>query len=110
MTTTFQPPHADALAEAERVKPLLAHFFGTAVSVAGHITRNGIPVGAAKIEVTELQYSNGETRHADGRYGRYALWLPDGTWTLRFSAPGLSSQTQQVTVSEGATVTLDVTL
>ncbi|MFB6097870.1 MAG: TonB-dependent receptor domain-containing protein, partial [Salinibacter sp.] len=47
---------------------------------------------------------------ATGPDGRYRLEVPTGRYVLRFSAVGFSSETDTVTVREGTTTRLDVTL
>lgn len=108
---TFQPPYANAGAEAAILWPETLAFLNRAIPVQGHVTSalSGLPL-AADIAIAGITFSNGETRKSRGLNGRYSHWLPAGTHQLVFSAPGYLPQTVPVTVSASGSTTLDVAL
>ena len=71
--------------------PMLFEFIADPVHVTGHVTAagTGAPI-AARVERVEFEagFVDDEARFADAVHGRFHAWLPDGTWTLRFSADG----------------------
>ena len=109
--TTFQPPHQAALSEAALLWPLMLSFFSRDIPVTGHVTdmTSGAPL-AASIEIVGVNWSAGETRQAEGRFGRYHLFLPAGQHQVRFSHPGFMSTTRNVQVGAAGTVVVDVAL
>jgi len=109
--TTFQPPHASALAEAATAWTLNLAFLQKSIPVMGHVTdaATGNPV-AAQVTVAGLNFMNGETRFAESAFGRYHLFLPDGTHQLLFDAPGYLQATATVTVVANTTTTQDVAM
>ncbi len=110
--TTFQPPYASCMTEVQtRAVPLCLTALARPVPLTGLVTDSvsGAPV-AADIVVAGVDWELGESRRSDELHGRYRLWLPDGSWDVTIDAPGFTPLTQTVTVTGGATATLNATL
>lgn len=107
----FQPPIASAEAEAEQLWPGILAFLRRVIPVQGHVTDacSGEPL-AAQITFGSFALPNGEQVSSGGAFGRYDVFLPAGPETLTFSAPGYAPQSIQVSVSETASLELDVAL
>ena len=58
----------------------------------------------------EPDFVDNESRFASEPHGRFHIWLPDGTWTLRFSEPAHLPQTVEVEVVNGETRELEIEL
>jgi MYXO-CTERM domain-containing protein len=65
---------------------------------------------AADVAVTELAFISGESNPSGGPFGRYHVFVPPGTYTLQFTAPGYRPSTAPVTVRDGASVWLPIAL
>jgi hypothetical protein len=107
----FQPPYADAVAEAAQLLPALRHALERPISVVGHVADacTGKALDA-EVEILGALFENGETNASAGPFGRYQVFLPEGVWTLSFSRSGYATQTHAVSVLAGAPVSLDVAL
>ncbi|MCH8804712.1 MAG: carboxypeptidase regulatory-like domain-containing protein [Planctomycetes bacterium] len=107
----FQPPHANALAEAALVLPSFLALLERPISVSGRVTDlgTGDPLEAA-IEYVGVVFENGETNSSGGPLGRYHATLPPGTYTLEFSAPGFNTLSRVVNVTSTSAEILDVQL
>ncbi|MGE0144463.1 MAG: M14 family zinc carboxypeptidase [Planctomycetota bacterium] len=99
--TAFQPPFAETVLEEARVWPGLRQAFTTwRPAVRGHVrSLRGLTPLEATVTYTPNQFSHGEVDRSRGRDGRYALWLPLGTWRVTWSAPGHESQSRDVVVT-----------
>jgi len=108
--TQFQPSFASAQAEAAQVWSGILYMLKRAIPVTGHVTDvcSGLPM-PADLSVVELVLENGEVNGSDSVTGRYHSWLPGGSWTLRFSAPGYVTQDVPAVVTNGS-LQLDVAL
>jgi hypothetical protein len=69
----------------------------------------GAPL-VATITLEGVTFTNGEHYMSEPRFGRYHLFLPPGTYTVNFSAPGYVSQSHQVTVTLASAEILEVPL
>lgn len=101
ISTSFQPVFSQTIAEEARVWPGLQAMLTTwKPAIRGHVRSlfQNEPLEAT-LTFTPNQYAQGETTVARERDGRYAMWLPLGSWTVRVDAPGHVSQTAQVQVS-----------
>jgi hypothetical protein len=109
--TEFQPSYDSAVSEATLVWPGILSVLERPISVAGHVTDavTGVPV-AAKIELLNVTFSNGESNASGGPFGRYHIFVPAGTYDIRFSAAGYVSATHRVTVTATSSTTLEVQL
>jgi carboxypeptidase T len=109
--TQFQPPYASAVTESDRVWPGILAALRRAIPLAGHVvdgvTRSPL---AAKIEILNLNFTQGETNSSGGSYGAYHVFAPAGVYDVRFSAPGYVPVTARVSLSATAGATLDVEL
>ncbi len=107
----FQPPFADALAEAQQVLPGILWMAERPIPISGHVTDacTGAPLEAS-IELVGVSFSNGETNGSGGPFGRYHVFVPEGSWTLEFSLAGYDAQQHVVNVPPGGSVELDVAL
>jgi hypothetical protein len=81
------------------------------IPIAGHVTdaHTGAPLSAA-IELLNVTFANGETNASGGAYGAYHIFVPPGTYEVRFSAPGYAPAVHTVTATASSGVTLDVAL
>jgi hypothetical protein len=109
--TSFQPVFASAQAEADLVFPGILKVIERAIPLSGHVTdaTTGLPV-AAKVEMTNVTYTNGETNSSGGKFGAYHFFGPAGTYNVRFSAPGYKTLTRSVVVTATTATVMDVQL
>ena len=109
--TEFQPSYESAVAEAGLVWPGILAVLDRPISVHGHVTDSvtGAPL-AAKIELVGVTFTNGETNASGGQYGAYHMFLPPGSYNVRFSLPGYETATVPVMVTATSSTTLEVPL
>jgi carboxypeptidase T len=109
--TEFQPPYAGALAEAALVWPGILRVLERPITVRGHVTdaRTGTPL-AARIDITNVTFPNGETNSSGGAFGSFHMFLPPGTYTVRFTRDGYSPIVSTVMVDASSQIALDVAL
>src|SRR5213592_3864643 len=107
--TQFQPPYDSALAEAAMVWPGILSVIERPISISGHVT-DAVSGAAleARIELLNVTFSNGETNSSGGRYGRYQMVLPPGTYDVRFSKPGYVPVVQTVSVTSSSAAMMDI--
>jgi hypothetical protein len=107
--TEFQPAYASALAEASMVWPGILSVLDRPISVSGHVTdaATGAPL-SARIDLLNVAFANGETNSSGGAYGAYHMFLPPGTYNVRFSKDGYAPVVRTVTVDASSAVALDV--
>ncbi|MEM7199637.1 MAG: M14 family zinc carboxypeptidase [Planctomycetota bacterium] len=99
--TSQQPPWSSSVSEVARVWPGLRRAITTwEPAVRGHVRAlgSGAPI-AATIDLAPNPYQQGEVTNSRQRDGRYGLWLPLGTWDVRFAAPGFQPATRRVNVT-----------
>jgi Zinc carboxypeptidase/Carboxypeptidase regulatory-like domain len=109
--TQFQPSYSSAVNEAALVWPGILAVLERPVTVFGHVTDavTGAPL-EARIDLLNVSFSNGETNASGGRYGAYHMFLPPGTYDIRFSAPGHTAVVNRITVTNTSSTPLDVQL
>jgi hypothetical protein len=109
--TRFQPSYASARAEAALVFPGCASFIERPIPLSGCVTDAcaSRPV-VASIEYVGINFENGETNYSDERFGRYHAFLPEGKYTIEFSAVGYLTQSHVVDVDARSAAFLDVAL
>ena len=109
--TEFQPSYASALTEAATVWPGILSVLERPISVSGHVTDavTGAPL-AARIDLPGVAFANGETNSSGGAFGAYHVFLPPGTYDVRFSSDGYAPVTSRVTVTDSSADTLDIQL
>jgi hypothetical protein len=111
--TSFQPVFTVTQAEEVRVWPGVRRVLTTwRPAVRGHVRSifQGQPVEAT-IKFTPNLFAHGEQTLSRARDGRYGLWLPVGTWSVTWSAPGFQSQTRSVNVTSlNAPQTIEIEL
>lgn len=111
MNTEFQPPFAQAKSEAARLWPLVQRFLNVSIPLQGHVfdqvTRQPL---VARVDVAGIAWQAGESRYSNGKFGYYHLFLPNGAYSITFSAPGKTSQTIQVTIDGANTQNRDIYL
>jgi Carboxypeptidase regulatory-like domain len=110
--TEFQPTYESAVTEANQMWPGILSVLARPISISGHVTDGitGAPL-AAKVELTNVTFTNGETNNSGGLYGAYHAFVPPGTYNVRFSASGYLPSTTTVNVASNTSATvLDVQL
>ncbi len=109
--TEFQPAYASALTEAAMVWPGILAVIDRPISVSGHVTdaTTGAPL-SAKVELVNVAFANGEANTSGGAFGAYHVFLPPGTYDIRFSRAGYASVVRRVTVSATSAAVVDVQL
>ncbi len=107
----FQPPYAEALAEAEQLLPAFRHLLARPAAVEGHVRDacTGLPLAAA-LQLLGVPFQSGESNASGGAFGRYHVFAPAGPYTLTFERAGYATAQQAVLVTAGGTVQLDVAL
>jgi len=110
--TTFQPPYAQAQAEAAQVWPGALQLLTRPIPVSGHVTDacTGEPVEAT-ITFVGVPFANGEQHTSGGPFGRFHAFPPPGSYTLRIGAPGYEPTSANLTLPDEQTaLTLDFAL
>ena len=99
--TSFQPDFSLTTAEEARVWPGVENVLTSwRPAVRGHVTSSaGNQPLDAKITFTPGIFNSGEQTRSRARDGRYGLWLPIGSWTVTYEAPGHLPTSIQVTVT-----------
>ncbi len=107
----FQPAYESAVREAELVWPGILAVLERPIPLSGHVTdaATGAPV-AARIDLLNVRFTNGETNRSGGRYGAYQAFMPPGAYDVQFSAPGYRAEVRRVTVTAAGATVLDVPL
>ena len=105
----FQPPYADAVAEAALAIDGIGWMLQREIPLSGHVTSacDGSPIEAS-IEVLGFTFPDGEENRSGGTFGRWHANLPPDTYAIRFTAPGFQDVTRTVTVGSGTATVLDV--
>jgi hypothetical protein len=109
--TQFQPSYSSAVTEATLVWPGILSVLERQIPISGHVTdaRTGAPL-TATIELPNVTFSNGEVNASGGAYGAYHIFLPPGTYDIRFSVAGYVPFTTSLTVTPTSATVLDVPL
>jgi hypothetical protein len=109
--TEFQPSFDSAVSEASLVWPGILAVLDRPISISGHVTDavTGMPV-AATVEILNVTFANGESNSSGGPFGEYHVFLPPGTYDLRFSSAGFSPATRRITVTATSASVVDVQL
>lgn len=109
--TEFQPSFASATSEAALVWPGILTVLERPVPITGHVTdaATGAAV-TATVELVGVTFANAETNSSGGLFGAYHVFAPPGSYSVRFSAPGFTSEVRQVTVGASSSIQLDVAL
>ena len=109
--TEFQPSYESGVAEAEMLWPGVLSVLERPISISGHVTDavTGAPL-AARIDLLNVAFSNGETNGSGGQYGSYHMFLPPGSYDVRFSATGYAPVVNRVSVTATSATILDVQL
>jgi len=107
----FQPPYESAVNEAATVWPGILSVLERPIPVSGHVMDavTGAPL-SARIELQNVTFANGETNSSGGSYGAYHMFLPPGTYDVRFSAAGYAPAVHRVTVIANSATALAVAL
>jgi hypothetical protein len=107
----FQPPYASAVSEADLVWPGILSVLDRAIPLTGHVVdgETRLPL-AARIELLNVNFTQGETNGSGGAYGEYHVFAPAGVYDVRFSAPGYTPVTAHVDLSTSPATTMDVEL
>jgi hypothetical protein len=69
----------------------------------------GAPL-AATVELLNVGFSNGETNSSGGAFGAYHMFMPPGTYDVRFSRDGYAPSVQRVTIAAGLPTVVNVQL
>jgi len=109
--TAFQPTYANAQNEANQVWGGILAMLQRPVSVHGNITDACTGEGiSATIAVAGANFVNGEMNQSSPLNGRYHSFLPPGSWTLIFTAPGYAPRSMPVTVTASSQIQVDLML
>ncbi len=100
--TTFFPTWSQSRNEYLRVQPAYRAMLEEEIPFSGHVydAATGAPL-VASIDASGVNWTEGELRESGGAFGRFHMWLRDGSYDFSFSAPGYSTVTHTVTL--GAT-------
>lgn len=103
--TSFQPAYTTAQSETLLVFNSIRAFLARPTPVSGHTVDalNGAPVSTT-LQLVGVNFQNGETNLSEAQYGRYHVFVPNGSYQLRFSAPKYQTTTVPVTVTATPTV------
>ncbi len=110
--TSFQPSHSTAQSEfADHIWPGVKHFLGRRIPLRGHVVEadTGVPI-VADIEITGINYTQGEIRKTEPRFGSFQYFLPQGAYDITFSAAGYDPETFTVNIVGGRSTLLEVNL
>ncbi len=109
--TVFQPEYESAVAEAALVWPGILSAIERPTSISGHVTdaATGLPLSAG-IEMLNVTFANGEANSSGGPHGAYHVFLPPGTYDIRFLAAGYTPFDSRLTVTASSSATVDVQL
>lgn len=107
----FQPSYSSALAESEKVFPGTMWMLERPISVSGNVVDSitSDPLNA-EIKIEGVSFSNDEKFFSEPNFGRYHLFLPSGTYDIKFECENYDSQTHEVTVTSTSKEILDVEL
>ena len=108
-STAFQPAWSTVSAEVQRVWPGVKWLLERTQPLSGHVTNvhTGGPI-RADITIAGINFGAAHGRFSEPKYGRYHHWLPNGTYTITFTADGYKPKTiANVSVTTNGTV-LDV--
>lgn len=103
--TSFQPSYATAQSETVLVFNSIRAFLARRTPISGHTVDalNGAPVSTV-LQLVGVNFQNGETNLSEAQYGRYHVFVPNGSYQLRFSAPKYQTTTVPITVTATPTV------
>jgi hypothetical protein len=107
--TEFQPMYQEAVAEAEQVWPAMIWVMQHEIPISGVVTDfdSGQPL-EADITIGDVDFPNGEFLRSEDPFGRYHLFVPEGTYEIEFAKDGYDTAVRTVTVSAGAGEILNV--
>ncbi|HEX5053017.1 MAG TPA: M14 family zinc carboxypeptidase [Planctomycetota bacterium] len=111
--TAFQPAFSATVAEEAIVWPGIQRVLTNwRPALRGHVrSALGSAPLASTITFTPNVFNHGEKTMSRASDGRYALWLPLGSWSVTFAAPGHQSRTVPISVaSYNSPVLIDVML
>ena len=110
--TSFQPSFTTAKNEfASHIWPGFSYLLDLEIPLKGHVVEagTGTPL-EADIAIQGINYTQGEVRRSDPKFGRYYYFLPAGTYQVTFSAPGYTPRTETVNIVKGKSLNLEVQL
>jgi hypothetical protein len=109
---SFQPSYATAQSEFnDHIWPGIQWFLDHEIPLRGHVIEaiSGNPL-EAEIAIKGVNYTQGEIRRSEPKFGRYHYFLPPGTHEVTFSKAGYSPRTFDVTIVDGKSTLLEVQL
>ena len=109
--TEFQPPYESGVAEANMLWPGVLSVLERPISISGPRDRrgDGKPAGGPDRPPQRRLLERGNERQR-GPYGSYHMFLPPGTYDVRFSATGYAPVVNRVSVTATSSTELDVQL
>ncbi len=107
--TSFQPNYESAMQEVNLVWPGIIYFMERAIPVTGRVLDSKLlsPI-EAEIEILNINFIAGEKLKSDKSFGRYNLFLPEGNYTVRFSAPDYISVEKNIYTSDLETTEFNI--
>ncbi|MHC4945200.1 MAG: M14 family zinc carboxypeptidase [Planctomycetota bacterium] len=108
----FQPYYSTAQSEFnDHIWPGIQWFLDHEISLRGHVIEavSGNPL-EANIAIKGVNYTQGEIRKSEPKFGRYHYFLPPGNHEVTFSAAGFSPRTFDVNIIDGKSTLLEVQL
>lgn len=107
----FQPSYSSACTEAAQIWPSTLWILSRAIPLSGHVTDSvtGNPL-KSELTLVGISFPNGEKFNSEPNYGRYHMFMPAGTYNVKFEASNYQSKTEQATITSGYPTILDVEL
>lgn len=108
----FQPSYSVAQTEwSNYIWPGIRWFLDHEIPLRGHVTEaiTGNPI-EADITIAGINYTEGEIRKTEPKFGRFHYFLPPGNYDVTFTAAGYAPKTYPVTITAGKSFLLEAQL
>jgi len=110
--TSFQPSYTTCKNEFKNyIWPGVSYFLDLPIPLRGYVNEvgTGNPIDA-DIAIQGVNYTEGEIRQTEPKFGAYYYFLPPGNYDITFSAPGYAPKTVQTQIIKDKTTLLNVQL